>query len=404
MFLMQLVIMALRGLQANLMRSVLAMTGVIIGVGAVVAAMSILAGAEKDIMEDVASMGADQIMIASGNPRRSGRQVNRPVLTPQDTQAIRDECSLIKETSAEIIRTAQIKHLQRNKPVQIQGTTAAYSRIHDYHVAEGRGRFITREDNRAERKVCVLGYDVADELFGAIPAKGARVKINGHGFTVVGVMEEKGSLGFRNVDSFVFVPLNTGMRRLFGTRYVDMITAQAVDPADLDAAKLQIARTLRGQHKIRAGDEDDFILFTQEQIKERVSDFGKIFQVVLYSIAGISLVVGGIGIMNIMLVSVTERTREIGVRIAVGARRIDIMTQFMIEAAVISLIGGALGVLAGWMFSDLLERITRVLETFTPPSAIVVALVMSSSVGLVSGLYPAFRASRLDPVEALRYE
>ncbi|MCH7525860.1 MAG: ABC transporter permease, partial [Planctomycetes bacterium] len=334
MFLMQLIIMALRGLQANLMRSVLAMTGVIIGVGAVVAAMSILAGAEKDIMEDVASMGADQIMIASGNPRRSGRQVNRPVLTPQDAQAIRDECSLIKEATAEIIRTAQIKHLQRNKPVQIQATTAAYSRIHDYHVAEGRGRFITREDNRAERKVCVLGSDVADELFGAIPAKGARVKINGHGFTVVGVMEEKGSLGFRNVDSFVFVPLNTGMRRLFGTRYVDMITAQAVDPDELDAAKLQIARTLRGQHKIRAGDEDDFIMFTQEQIKEHVSDFGKIFQVVLYSIAGISLVVGGIGIMNIMLVSVTERTREIGVRIAVGARRIDIMTQFMIEAAV----------------------------------------------------------------------
>ncbi len=402
MFAFRLILASLRGLQTNLMRSLLATLGVIIGVCAVVSAMSILAGAEREIGKRFESMGADQIMIVSGSSGRGHRQARVNALTPEDADTIRDQCPLIRNTAAEFTSAAQIKYLQRNTNAAVLATTDAYKKINDYDVAFGR--FISREDNRAARKVCVLGHKIANKLFGEVTPIGFRVKIKGQGFTVIGVMEKKGFLGFREVDSQVMVPLETGMKRLFGVRFVTMITAQATGQEKLEAAIQQVKRTLRGEHKIRAGTDDDFSIFTQEQAKERVADVTKIFEVVLYSIAGISLLVGGIGIMNIMLVSVTERTREIGVRIAVGARRIDIAAQFLIEAAVISMIGGVLGVVVGVAFADLLEKITRVLKTFTPPSAIVYALVMAGCVGIVSGLYPALRASRLNPVEALRYE
>lgn len=401
MFAFRLILASLRGLQTNLMRSLLATLGVIIGVCAVVSAMSILAGAEREIGQRFESMGADQVMIVSGSGGRA-RQSRFDAISPEDADAILDQCPLIKNTAPEYMQPAQVKYLQKNKQATVLATTEAYHKINDYNVASGR--FIGKEDNRASRKVCVLGHKIAKELFGEVAPVGFRVKIMGHGFTVVGVMEKKGFLGFREVDSQVMVPLETGLKRLFGRRFVTMITAQAIDQSKLEAAIQQIKRTLRGQHKIRAGTADDFSVFTQEQAKKQVADVTQIFEVVLYSIAGISLLVGGIGIMNIMLVSVTERTREIGVRIAVGARRIDIAAQFLIEAAVISMIGGALGVVVGVAFADLLEKVTRVLKTFTPPSAVVYALVMAGCVGIVSGLYPALRASRLNPVEALRYE
>jgi putative ABC transport system permease protein len=394
--------MSLRALQTNLMRTTLATLGVIIGVSAVISAMSVLSGATKDITERFESMGADQIMIVSGSPRRQSRQVKFDALKRDDATAVLEQCELIKAVAPEIFQPLQIKYFQKNVQAQVLATTVAYGSINNYNVA--MGRFIAREDDRAERKVCVLGHKVAKDLFGEVPPIGFRVKLKGLGFTVIGVMEKKGFLGFREVDSQVIIPLSTGMRRIFGVRFVTMITAQANDPDRLDAAIQQVSRTLRAQHKIRAGHDDDFVTFTQEQTKEQVADVTKIFEVVLYSIAGISLVVGGIGIMNVMLVSVTERTREIGVRIAVGARRIDILMQFLIEAAIISLFGGALGVLAGLALSDLLEKITQVLTTYTPNSAIVYALAMAGGIGIVSGIYPAIRASRLDPVEALRYE
>ncbi len=404
MFIFRLIWTGLLGLKTNLMRSLLAMLGVIIGVSAVVSAMSILAGAQKDISERFESMGADQIMIVSGNSeRRRTRDSNFDALKPEDAAAIRQQCSLVINTAPEIQQPMQqVKYLHKNTDVTILATTEAYQRINDYHPIEGR--FVSAEDDRAERKYCVLGYKVAKDLFGEFPPVGQRVKINGHGFTVIGVMEKKGFLGFREVDSQVVIPLTTGMKKIFGLRFVTMITAQVNSAAMVEPGILQISRTLRAQHRIRAGTPDDFTIFTQEQAKEQVADFTKIFEVVLYSIAGISLVVGGIGIMNIMLVSVTERTREIGVRIAVGARRIDIGIQFLIEAAVISVTGGAVGVVVGMAFADLLEQWTRILHTFTPPSAVVFALLMAAIVGIVSGIYPAVRASRLDPVEALRYE
>ncbi|NOT01232.1 MAG: FtsX-like permease family protein [Phycisphaerales bacterium] len=402
MFFFRIVMMSLRGLQTNLMRSLLAMLGVIIGVSAVVSAMSILSGAQKEIAERFESMGADQMIIATGSGRRQARHVSFDALKPEDADALIASCPLIIAAAPEFQNIAQVKHLQKNKQTQLLATTEAYSSMNDYQPAEGR--FITREDDRAERKYCVLGYEIAGDLFGNLSAVGKRVKIDGQGFTVIGVMEKKGFLGFRQVDSQVIIPLSTGLKKLFGVKFVTMITAQAKDQELLDAAILQAKRSLRAEHRIRAGTPDDFQVFTREQAKEQVADFTQIFEIVLYSIAGISLVVGAIGIMNIMLVSVTERTREIGVRIAVGARRRDILTQFLLEAMVISCIGGIVGVVVGAAFADLLEQWTRILHTFTPPSAVLLALFMAAGVGIVSGIYPAIRAYNLDPVEALRYE
>jgi putative ABC transport system permease protein len=322
-------------------------------------------------------------------------------LEPEDAEALQG-CPLVKAVAPEVQAGAQIKYLQKNRSVTVLATTDAYARINNYKPVEGH--FLTRDQNRAERKVCVLGHEVAKELFGEATPVGHRVKIKGMPFTVIGVMEKKGFLGFREVDNQVVIPLSTGMKRLFGLRNVTMITAQADRQDLLPAAIQQVKRTLRSQHNIRAGSDDDFTVFTQEQAKAQLADITKIFAVVLYSIAGISLVVGGIGIMNIMLVSVTERTREIGVRMAVGATRFDILRQFLIEASIISLLGGLLGIVLGYAFTDLLENITRVLKTYTPMASISWALVMAITVGVISGLYPAYRASRLDPVEALRYE
>ncbi len=401
MFFFKICMMALRSLWSNLLRTLLATLGVIIGVSAVVSAMSVLEGANRDILKRFESLGADQLMVLNGSPRRHGRHSIVPSLEPEDADALL-ECELVHAVSPEVQSSTQIKYFSKNQHATVLGTTESYAEINNYHVATGR--FLTAEDVRAARKNCVLGYEIAQELFGATPAVGFRVKIKGLGFTVVGVMEKKGVLGFRDVDNQAIIPLATAMKRVFGLRNLTMIAVQAQSQRELAPAILQVERTLRKAHGIRAGQDDDFAIFTQEQMKAEFSNVTKIFAVVLYSIAGISLVVGGIGIMNIMLVSVTERTREIGVRMAVGARRWDILKQFLIEASIISVMGGALGVLLGLVFTDLLEQWTRVLKTYTAPAVIWYALVMATSVGVVSGLYPALRASRLDPVEALRYE
>lgn len=393
--------MAIRGLLANLLRSLLATLGVIIGVSAVVSAMSILEGANRDILRRFESMGADQIMVMNGSSQRQSRQAVIPSLTEDDATALQS-CSLVTAVAPEVQASTQIKYFNRNMGVTVLGTTEAYAKINNYKTREGQ--FLTPEEVRAERKVCVLGHKVAEELFGETTAVGRRVKINAMPFTVVGVMEKKGVLGFRDVDNQVVVPISTAMKRMFGMRNVMMITVQAKNRDVLEAAIQQVKRTLRGEHGIRAGSDDDFLVFTQEQFKAQLADVTKIFTVVLGSIAGISLVVGGIGIMNIMLVSVTERTREIGVRIAVGATGLTILVQFLIEACIISVLGGALGILLGLLFADFLENYTGVLKTFTPASSIYLALIMATVVGVLSGIYPAYRASRLDPVEALRYE
>jgi putative ABC transport system permease protein len=401
-FFLRICLMAARSLQANLMRSILACLGVIIGVSAVVSAMAILEGSQRDVVSKIESLGADQIIVMNGTQQRRGsRAIPHMVLTQEDADALA-EVDQVKATAPESVTSAQIKYFEKNRNIQLLATNENYTVINDYHPIEGR--VLSREDVMGGRKVCVLGYKVARKLFGDTPAVGARVRIEGIGFTVIGVMEKKGFLGIREADNQVIIPLSTGLDRLFGTKYVQMITVQAKDSMSLDPVMQEVKRRLRLAHNIRAGKADDFQVFTREQVTSNVNDMIRIMAVVLYSIAGISLVVGGIGIMNIMLVSVTERTREIGVRIAVGARPLDILTQFLIEASVISVLGGTLGVVLGYLFTDQLERITQILKTYTTPQAIAWALGMAILTGIVSGIYPAYRASRLDPVEALRYE
>ncbi len=403
MFHVRLVLMALRGLRQNLLRSLLATLGVIIGVGAVVAAVSILEGAQRDILDRFESLGADQVLVFNGSERRRHRVTQVSSLLPEDARSIeRENEDLIIATAPQFQGGGQIKYRERNTVASVLGTTDAYAVINSYNIANGR--FITRQDVAGNSMVCVLGYKVARDLFGALPSVGKSIKINGKTFIVVGVMEERGTLGFMEVDNQVIIPLTTAMGRMFGQRYLTMMVAQCVDARSLPVCVERVKKTLRASHHIRAGDDDDFTVFTQEQFKQQFAQIAVIFAVVLYSIAGISIVVGAIGIMNIMLVSVTERTREIGVRIAVGARRFDILKQFLIEASIVSVLGGVLGVLCGWAIANFLSEYTQVLKTFTPPIIIVIAMIMAAVVGIISGIYPAVRAARLDPVEALRFE
>ena len=403
MFHIQILLMSFRGLRQNLLRSLLATLGVIIGVGAVVSAVSILEGAQRDILDRFESLGADQILIFNGVDRHGSRRTQMNSLLPEDADRIEeDNRDIVLATSPQYAGAAQVKYFEKNAYVNLLGGREAYPLINNYQVLHGR--FITREDVRGDAMVCVLGYKVAEDLFGALPPVGKTVKINGKSFIIVGVMEEKGALGFVEVDNQVVIPVTTAMGRMFGQRYLTMLVVQCTSADRVPVCIERVKKSLRAGHQINAGQDDDFTIFTQDQFKQQLGQVALIFGVVLYSIAGISIVVGAIGIMNIMLVSVTERTREIGVRIAVGARRFDILKQFLAEASIISMFGGSLGIVCGWAIANFLSEFTQVIEVYTPPIIIALALLMAVMVGIVSGIYPAIRAARLDPVQALRYE
>lgn len=403
MFYLRILLTAFRSLRQNMLRSLLATLGVIIGVSAVIAAASILQGAKRDILDRFESLGADQIIVVNGTERRSHRATPKSSLLPEDADLIlRENPDVIKAVAPQYTGGGQTKYFEKNFSGVILGTTEAYAPINKYEVTEGR--FLTAEDVHGNAMVCVLGYKVAQELFGALTPTGKTVKIEGRSFIVVGVMEEKGTLGFMEVDNQVIVPLSTAMDRMFGSKHLGMMVVQCVQARKVLAGIERVKKTLRASHRIKAGDDDDFTIFTQERMKQEFSQVALIFAVVLYSIAGISIIVGAIGIMNIMLVSVTERTREIGVRMAVGARRGDILLQFLAESSTISFIGGGLGVVCGWAMAELLGDVTQVIKTYTPTLYVFLALGMAVVVGIASGLYPAIRASRLDPIQSLRYE
>jgi putative ABC transport system permease protein len=387
-----------------MLRSLLATLGVIIGVAAVVAAMSIIEGLRKEVTHSIESFGSNVLQVFPGSTRKSSRNIGEvQTLTTEDADVIADLCPDVLRTAPEVMGLAQVKFYSKNMQATVLGTMPQYTEIRSYNLAEGR--FFNRSDVKSEAYVVVLGYKVAKELFGHGSPLGFIVKINGKTFTVIGVMEKKGTIGFTRVDDQVIIPVTTAMKRLFGYRNVQSISIQAKSTDLASAAQKEITTLLRKRHKITPGEKEDFAILSQEQVLKSFQETSQILVLVFYSIAGISLVVGGIGIANIMLVSVTERTREIGVRMAVGAQRFDILYQFLTESIVISTVGGSIGVLVGYLFSQILTGISRdMLKVYVAPSAIVTALTVACLTGMVSGLYPAFKASRLDPVDALRYE
>jgi len=402
----RLVASALRSLDAHFLRSLLATLGVLIGVGSVVACMSILEGATNKIIDDLSQLGSNAIYVSPETARVENRIVGAAqTLVAEDMVALEREYPRdIVAISGEAIGQAVIKRFEKSETYTVVATTERFFEIHAYNAHQGRV-FSKSEADDELSLVVVLGSKVAEKLFGGSDPVGETVKIQTTPYRVLGVMEPRGNVGLMNGDETVYIPLKSGLKRFFNRRWLNWLTIEIASSADSDEVQKRIASLLRKRHNVRIGEEDDFKIFTQEEVLRNVNEATMIFKIVFYSIAGISLLVGGIGIMNIMLVSVTERTREIGVRMAVGARRMDILIQFLVEALIVTLLGGGFGLLLGMMFADLLDKVfAGIFRTEITSGVVISALLTTTVVGVISGLYPAFKASRLDPVEALRYE
>lgn len=395
-------IMALRALTANKLRALLTMLGVIIGVGAVIVAVAIGQGSKAAVAESIKRLGTNVLTVFPGQQRSGGigRGANT-TLKYEDAAAILAECPAVGRVSPQVNSGGQVKYGNKNTNVTINGTGTDYPLISNQAVETGQ--FFTSDDLNSRARVAVLGATTASDLFGTEFPIGKTIRVANQNFTVVGVLKKKGGQGFMNPDDAVYVPVTTAMHRLFGQKNVGTITAQARSEDLMSEAQTEITNLLRTRHKIATGAENDFRIFNQADIAEAQDAQQNTFSSLITYLAIISLVVGGIGIMNIMLVSVTERTREIGVRKAIGARRADILTQFLVEALLLSLVGGLLGVafgIGGAKAVELKNGWTMVIA----PQTILLAFSFSALVGVFFGFYPALKASRLNPIDALRYE
>ena len=405
---------ALRSLRANKVRSGLTMLGIIIGVGAVIAMLSIGRGAQAQITEQIQSIGTNLLFVLPGAATQGGvRQASgsAQTLTYEDALAMADpaNCPSVALVAPEIGTGAQIVYQGQNVSTRVNGVTPEYPQVRNYEVAQGQ--FIDSLHLSAHSLAAVLGPDTAEALFGEESPIGKSIRINNVSFRVVGVLASKGGRsGFGSQDDVVFVPLTTAQSRLGRRTYrggtaVTSINVQVVGERLMDQATFEISELLRQRHRLLF--EDDFEIFSQADILSIANQVTGILTIVLGGIAAISLLVGGIGIMNIMLVSVTERTREIGIRKAVGAKRRDILAQFLTEATVLSVIGGALGILIGWGISALISLVQvegSNITTVLTLDSVLLATGFSIAVGLFFGIYPAARAASLNPIDALRYE
>jgi putative ABC transport system permease protein len=399
---------ALRALMVNKMRSALTMLGIIIGVSAVIAMIAVGSGAKKRIEEQIAGMGSNLIMVMSGSSTSGGLRFGAgtvPTLTVEDARAMQAEIPVIKYTAPTVTGIAQVVYGNQNWSTIINGTTPEVLIIRDWPLASGRP--FSLQDIDGATKVCLLGRTVADNLFGGIDPIGQIIRIKNVPFTVIGVLTPKGqSTWGQDQDDVIFVPLTTAQKRLFGTQFpgmVRVIAVQATGPEVMKEAEAQITELLRQRHHIQMNQDNDFTVRNLTEIMSAAEQSAGVMSLLLGAIASISLIVGGIGIMNIMLVSVTERTREIGIRIAVGAKGRDILLQFLIESLVLSLIGGIMGIGVGVVGTVVLAAFTQ-WPTLFSMQAILLAFLFSGSVGVFFGFYPARKASMLNPIEALRYE
>ena len=399
---------ALRALVANKMRSGLTMLGIIIGVGAVITMVAVGSGAKARIEEQIASMGSNLLMVDSGSSASGGFRLGAgttPTLTVDDSKAIETEIPGVKYVAPSIRGAAQVVYGNQNWSTGITGTAPEMIEIRGWTLSSGRP--FTEQELAGAAKVCVLGKTVVDSLFGGIDPIGQIVRIKKIPFIVVGVLSPKGQTTWgQDQDDIIYVPLTTGQKQLFGQTFpgtVRSIAVQAWGPEDMKEVESQITELLRQRHRIQPNQENDFTVRNLTELMSSAEESANVMSLLLGSIASISLIVGGIGIMNIMLVSVTERTREIGIRIAVGAKGRDILLQFLIESLVLSLMGGIFGIGIGMIGTVILASITQ-WPTLFSPKAILLAFLFSGAVGVFFGFYPARKASLLNPIEALRYE
>lgn len=399
---------SLRSLKVNKMRSILTSLGIIIGVSAVIIMLSIGEGAKQRINKDIASMGSNLLMVMSGSTTSSGVRMGsgtQPTLTIKDAEAILKYCPSVAEVAPTVGQVQQLVYSNQNWSTSVNGITPGFMPIRLWEIEEGRG--ISLEDIKNTTKVAVLGSTVTTNLFGDMEPLNKTIRIGGMPFKVIGTLKSKGQNGMgQDQDDTVLIPITTAQKKLFGTDFPGMvknISVQAIDENSLDSAQVEIAELLRERHNLGKNKDDDFTIRNFTQMLETAKQTSNTMALFLGAIASVSLLVGGIGIMNIMLVSVTERTKEIGIRMAIGAKAMDIRIQFLVEALLLSLIGGLLGVVIGILGAKLIGLLSSMAVVITS-GPILMSFGFSGLVGILFGYYPAYKASLLNPIDALRYE
>ena len=398
---------AFRTLSINKLRTGLAMLGIIIGIGSVIALVSLGQSSQAAVTNQIESLGANLLTISPGSQRGGfvqGGAGSATTLTLEDAQAIASSPSVtdVSAVSAEYSRRAQVTAGSNNTNTSITGVMAVYATIHKVSVSEGQ--FISDSDDARQAKLAVIGPTTASNLFATgVDPVGQSIRISGQSFKVIGVTVSKGGTGFGNADDVIYVPLSTAQHVLFGATSLSTIAVEARSAAVMTAAEDEIGYVLLDRHKISSPSQADFSIFSQNDILSTASSVTGTFTALLSGIAAISLIVGGIGIMNIMLVTVTERTREIGLRKALGAKKKDIIAQFLIESIILTFVGGILGMLVGILLSFVISKLISLPFTIALGS-IALAIGVSGAIGIIFGWYPARKAANLQPIEALRYE
>ncbi len=406
MDLREIIRVALRALARNKMRTILTMLGIIIGVGAVICTVAIGQGAGQQVQDQIKSLGDNMIMVMAGSVNQGGVRLGggaTKTLTAQDGDAIRNDVPNVIAESPSVGANAQMVNGNQNWSTRIQGVSPDYFTIRSWPVSEGSE--FTQRDVTLASDVCVIGQTVADQLFtgGADPV-GALIRINNLPFTVIGVLVKKGQSSFgQDQDDTVIMPYTTVQKKISGISWVQQIQVSVANENDIEGAISSMSSLLRQRHKLRPTEDDDFIIRSPDELAQASAQTSQILTYLLGSVASVSLLVGGIGIMNIMLVSVTERTREIGVRMAVGATEQDVKMQFLSEAMVLSFLGGSVGIVLGVIASAIISNVLQ-WTTLVSTTSIIVAVFFSAGVGVFFGYYPASKAAQLDPIEALRYE
>ena len=394
--------MAIRSLISHKLRTFLTALGIIIGVASVISMISIGEGARQQTLSTISKFGTNIITIKPGNKKSRHVSTGKvDTLMLKDATFIEQNVPLITGVAAQVYRSAQLKFGNKNTNTTVRGTGKNYRRIANFEMQ--KGRYFNQQEINVAKRVCILGATVVKNLFAEANPLGETIKVDGKNFMVIGITEPKGALSWFDPDDQIFIPVTTAQKRVFGMNHIQSIDVQASKIEDLEVIKEDITQVLRIRHNIAEGKENDFYVQNSSQWLNSWGDAAKTFTYLLGGIAAISLMVGGIGIMNIMLVSVTERTREIGIRKAIGAKKKEILEQFLIESVLISFLGGGAGVLLGMGISEIVSNIGE-WETIVSTKSILLAFGFSVGIGIFFGFYPANKAANMNPIEALRYE